>query len=133
MINWEIEAPQIYEQSLLHGVDPLFIATIRKVENGDTIKKAYGVMNPKINTYPSQLQVCCATVRDRVVKFPENPLKNLYFGYGTRACYSSEFIQEFQIHWAPILVENDPNHLNENWLTNALNIYSAICARGSIG
>jgi hypothetical protein len=131
MINWKAEESQILEAALLHGVDPFFIATIRRVENGG-LGKEFGVLSVKAPTYPEQLRVCCATVRDEILHYTLHLYIKKYCGYGIRICYSSEFILYFKKQWAPTGVTNDPNNLNENWALNAIQIYEDICSAGTM-
>lgn len=132
MINWNTETLKIINQSILHGVDPFFIATIRKVENGDAGKE-FGVLSPGNETYDKQLQVCCATVRNRIYEYLLGLYTKHQFSYGIRICYTNQFIAYFQQKWAPIGVHNDPNNLNNNWYKNATSIYDKFNSQGKIG
>lgn len=133
MIDWHEEGPQIIFASMVHGVDPLFIATIRKVENGPPGKE-FGVLVEGIDSYEKQLDVTCNSVRNEVIRaHPDKVFALKVFESHTRLCYTAIFIGAFQKRWCPEGVANDPDNLNKNWLGNALNIYQKFCEQGGIG
>ena len=129
MINWETEWPLIKEEAIRCGVDPFFIATIRKVENGG-LGREFGILSETATLYKDQLHDACASVRNRIIEFIAALfILNTYDGV-RRLCYTKGFITMFSNRWAPKAAENDPDNLNANWLANALITYQEFCAKG---
>jgi hypothetical protein len=130
MINWLEERPKILEQSLLHGVDPFLIAAIRHSENGGPGKE-FGILSKDAPDYDKQLQVCCATIRN---KFIESAIIfiNKSYSYGIRACYTQYFIERLQRTYCPVGVNNDLTGLNKSWLANVTEAYGKFCRLGRI-
>lgn len=128
MINWFKEEQLIIKESIKHGIDPLFVATIRRIENGGPGRE-YGVLSIPAPTYKEQLHITCNSVRNKIMKSALFPIALKY----DRLCYTRQFIEYFQHHWAPSNVANDPNNLNKNWLLNTCSVYDRFCQLGRIG
>ena len=128
MINWQVEWPLIKEAASKFGLNPYFIAAIRKTENGGPGRE-FGVLSTPAPTYADQLRVCCVTVAHRM---------SLYRGtandrVGKVSIMSREFVRWFAQLWAPAEVENDPTNLNANWYTNCMAEQERFAANGEPG
>lgn len=114
--EWELIKAAAYKV----GLDPYFIAAIRKCENGGPGKE-FGVLAVSAPTYDDQLRVACATVKHRLVQYSQNePALFTYVapdGDGV-VIYSPNFIDWFASIWAPAGAGNDPKDLNRNWANN---------------
>lgn len=126
-MKWIDEVRFILDASVVYGVDPYFIAAIRRAENGGPGRE-YGVISVAAPSYEEQLDVCCKSVRNKLIKYTGNPLTL----YKTRAGYGADFIGFFQSTWAPIGAENDPNGLNKNWVGNVTKIYEKFMRGGLV-
>jgi hypothetical protein len=128
-MEWRDEKLLIRAAAERHGVDPRFIATIRKVENGGPGRE-FGVLSVHAPDYVSQLKEACISVAHRLFRYPrDRPSSSgagafLYTLGGLR--YSEAFISYFAGIWAPLAGE-DPAHLNQYWFANALAIYDRAC------
>lgn len=128
-MKWSMEWSLIKATSEEYNVDPHFIATIRRIENGGPGRQ-FGVLSVPAPSYAEQLQVTCNSVRNRLVSMPGNPLR-MYPGPRHKVLgYTDRFIEVFASVWAPIGVPNDPHALNKNWITNCANIYRAMLLAG---
>jgi hypothetical protein len=153
-VEWAEEKIAIREAAERYGVDARFIATIRKVENGGPGRE-FGVLSVSAPDYAGQLKEACISVAHRLFRYQRDrpSAAAIARGYTVRTCscgfveslggpvpsasalaytlgglrYSEAFIIYFAGIWAPVLAPNDPAHLNEHWLTNALAIYDRAC------
>lgn len=130
MIPWSEETAVIKMVASEHGVDPLFVAAVRKAENGGPGRE-FGVVSRSAPSYEEQCATTAKTIRNQLVLFNRNPLvkQNSRGGVG-RLCYSMNFIAAFQKVWAPVGVDNDPHNLNSNWYTNVLEYYNRFILEG---
>lgn len=123
---WAEEVNQIAVQANLYGVDALFVQTIRKVENGGDGRQ-FGILSKKAPTYADQLRICCATVQARLFAYSQNPFKlQQVTSQRARLRYTESFIIWFGSLYAPIGAENDPEGINKNWVSNALDVYTKL-------
>jgi hypothetical protein len=122
-MTWDEEIEQIVPMATRYGVDPAFVAAIRRAEWG-TDAKAFGVLSVAAPDYMSQLRVCCNSVKNALLRYVGNPLAAVISdGKSVRIKYSDDFIQTFAQRWAPRGATNDPTDLNANWFTNTLHWY----------
>ena len=130
MIDWSTEWPQIQAWSAKRGVDPFFIAAIRKAENGGPGRE-FGVLNVGADTYDDQVRVATRTIAGLLSGYLTNPCSALGEVNGMkRVQYTPAFLKAVQEHWAPIGVANDPTNLNSNWLTDVTDAYRDFLAIG---
>lgn len=131
-MEWSTELQRISKAALKYGIDAAFVAAIRKVENGRPGRE-FGVLSVKATSYQSQLTICCATVRNNLIRFGANrnplmkrpgPSKTL------RIAYNTAFIEFFASRYAPVNAENDPTGLNKNWLKNIHYWYTQMILEG---
>lgn len=130
-LSWDEEVVLIEAAALRFGVDPIFIQTIRKVENGtsDDPDLEFGVMKERGNGYAAQLRATCETVRNRLMVYnSDNPFFEYMGGASVdrRLGYSRQFIMQFASYWAPVGALNDPAHLNGFWAENAIKVYQKL-------
>ena len=136
-INWKIELPAIEKTAAIYGLDPLFIAAIRKQENG-AAGREFGVLSESATSYDAQLADCCATVRNRLCGFAGNPFSLMSGSLVRRLIYSMPFINWFaygdETHsgWCPKGAENDPNNLNQYWARNVTAFYIEWAKTGNV-
>lgn len=119
------EEQAILSESASGGVDPRFIAAIRMAENGGPGKQ-YGILGIGAATLESQLHSAVVTIQHFLSAYSTDT------GYSPTG-YDGRYTEDFIYYvanggpshggWAPIGASNDPNHLNENWLSNVLNNY----------
>lgn len=116
------EWPDVRQVALSHGIDPLFIMSVRKHENGPPSIEdghAFGEFGLPTFTYPTygdQLKGCVKTIRTYLNEYPRNPfiVQSVDLGY-RRLVYSDSFIAHAGARYAPVGVSNDPQGLNKNW------------------
>jgi len=119
------EEQDILVASAHAGVDARFIAAIRLAENGGPGHQ-YGVLNIGANTLDAQLQGAVNTIKHFLSAYVIDSGVEPVGGDGR---YTPDFIDYVAnggpSHggWAPIGASNDPNHLNENWLSNVMTNY----------
>jgi hypothetical protein len=117
---WLDEVALIRIAAAKHGLDWHFIAAIRKAENGGPGRE-FGVLSVSAPTYMAQLEVCCQTVRHRLVEYDRDnqtlAVRDTPDGKQT-VIYGQEFISWFAGIWAPNGAGNDPGQLNRNWSRN---------------
>jgi|WetSurSiteA1Bulk_404760.scaffolds.fasta_scaffold04773_2 hypothetical protein len=129
-MTWEEEAELITQAASEYGIDPRFIGAIRKAENGKPGKE-FGVLLAGVNTYKSQLDVTCKTIRTLLLTYTVNPFVAGKCALGfRRLVYSPQFIAKFASRWAPIGAKNDPQNLNSNWVRNVTVWYSEFVEQG---
>jgi hypothetical protein len=129
-MTWEEEAAMITQIASEYGVDPRFVGAIRKSENGRSGRE-FGVLTPGVNTYKTQLDVTCKTIRTLLLTYTVNPfvVGKSVLGF-RRLMYSPQFIAKFAARWAPIGAKNDPKNLNSNWVRNVTTWYSEFVEHG---
>ncbi len=118
---WQDEEALIRIAAAKYGLDWHFVAAIRKAENGGPGKE-FGVLSVKASTYVTQLDVCCQTVRHRLVQYDtDNQALELHEAPDGKetVVYHRDFITWFGQIWAPNGAANDPNGLNRSWSRNA--------------
>src|SRR5260370_29429640 len=118
---WQDEQALIKIAAARYGVDWHFVAAIRKAEEGGPGRE-FGVLSVKAPSYAAQLEVCCQTVRHRLVEYDgDNPALELHqVPDGKQAvAYPRDFIAWFRAIWAPHGVANHPTRLNPNSSSNA--------------
>lgn len=121
-MNWSDEWALIRSAALAHGIDPYFVAAIRKAENGGPGRE-FGVLSVKAPTYRDQLEECCTTIRRRMAEHqPTISMRIMTNGHG-RICLPDAWIAWFGSRWAPVGAPNDPHRLNENWAHNVMILY----------
>ena len=136
-INWNIEWPEIVNIAAEYCVDPMFVAAIRRAENGGPGRE-FGVLSEPTDGYDGQLRACCASVRQRLAVYRGNPLGTIQAPNNQRNIYTLGFLTWFaygdqnQSGWCPKGAANDPNGLNKNWAGNVANGYYASAALGRI-
>jgi hypothetical protein len=117
---WQDEQALIKIAAARYGLDWHFVAAIRKAEGGGPGRE-FGVLSVKAPSYTVQLDVCCQTVRHRLVEYDEdNPALELHeTSDGKRTVvYHRDFITWFGAIWAPNGASNDATGLNRNWSKN---------------
>ena len=138
MINWSLEWPEIVNVAADYAVDPMFVAAIRRAENGGPGKE-YGVLSEPVDGYQGQLRACCGTVRMKLAHYGPNPFTVIQGPKVQRLVYSRTFLEWFaygdanESGWCPKGAENDPNNLNLNWTRNVAAGYYGAAALGRIG
>lgn len=124
-MTWEEEIQAILPVAHRYGVDPQFVAAIRKAENGSPGRE-FGILSIPAPTYSDQLLACVKTVRGRLKDYPQNPFlytKNTEGEF--RLIYSTQFITYLGSKYAPTKnASNDPKGLNTNWVKNVSKFYS---------
>ena len=117
---WDDEAALIRISAAKYGVDWHFVAAIRKAEGGGPGKQ-FGVLSVAAPTYIGQLEVCCQTVRHRLVEYDRDnqalDLREVPDGRQV-VIYHRDFITWFGAIWAPAGASNDAHGLNRNWCAN---------------
>lgn len=119
-MSWLDEWAAIKVEAFRTGVDPYFLAAIRKTENGGPGKE-FGVLAVSAPTFQDQLRVCAATVRHRLVEYNQNhPVFASYRCPNGESVliYVQGFIGYLGSIYAPVDAGNDPNGLNLNWVRN---------------
>ncbi len=117
---WQDEAALIKIAAAKYGLDWHFVAAIRKAEDGGPGRE-FGVLSVKAPTYGAQLEVCCQTVRHRLVEYDhDHQALDLHeTPDGKQAVvYGRDFISSFGDIWAPNGALNDRHGLNRNWSRN---------------
>ena len=107
------EWPLIKEAASKYGVNPYFMAAIRRAEDGGPGRE-FGVLSVEAPSYEEQLKVACLTVAHRMVLFHGGAHSRI----NGVSVMSFNFIQWFAHIWAPLGVGNDPHNLNANWPDN---------------
>jgi hypothetical protein len=140
-INWAIEWPEIEKVAADYFVDPLFIAAIRRAENG-AAGREFGVLSEPADGYDGQLRACCGTVRRKVRVYIGNPFTTIQGPSVQRCVYSRAFVEWFaygdkktggvESGWCPEGAENDPKNLNANWPKNVAAGYYGWAALGRV-
>jgi hypothetical protein len=131
-MTWEEEVRIITTVASIYHVDPLFIATIRKVENGGPGRE-FGIVSLSAPTYEKQLNLCCGSVRNKLIQYMNNPMVTAVGQGGTmRLVYSDGFIGYFASIYCPVGAENDPTKLNDHWLCNTRTIYRKFVKEGLV-
>lgn len=130
--TWEEEAAAITTVAHLHGVDPAFIAAIRRAENGKAGRQ-FGVMLPEATTYAKQLAGCVKTIRGYLIRYTRNPFALVQTdGDFRRLIYTLGFLQFAQSIYCEIGADNDPTQKNQYWLENVRQHYERFCVRGLV-
>jgi len=120
---WSDEWSAIRAAAMRRGIDPYFVAAIRKTENGGPGRE-FGIVSIPAPTFAEQLRVCCNTVLHFLQSLrPKMTLFQPALG-ATRYAYDEAWIGAFANHYAPPNVANDPRGLNSNWLKNCLAWYA---------
>jgi hypothetical protein len=117
---WQDEEALIRIAAAQYGLDWHLVAAIRKAENGGPGRE-FGVLSVKAPTYAAQLDVCCQTVRHRVVQYDaDNQALELHDTPDGKESivYHQDFISWFGEIWAPNGASNDPSGTNRNWSQN---------------
>lgn len=126
--NLQVEWPRIRDVAMRYGVDPYFIAAIRKAENGGPGRE-FGIMltnRGKLNSFEFQLLGCIQTIVHCVNDFRYNICVAQRTARGEAVLrYSEAFIAAVQRRYAPLGAGNDPTDLNKNWFVNVANTYFA--------
>tara|TARA_R100000458_G_scaffold35132_1_gene32531 strand:+ start:1956 stop:2474 length:519 start_codon:yes stop_codon:yes gene_type:complete len=91
------------------------VTAIRYAENGGDGKE-FGILHPRVKpTYRSQAGWCSATVQKNYDRWnPSGPYDDT----------PESFIKFLGARYAPIGVDNDPNNLNANWVSNVTYYYN---------
>lgn len=137
-MEWADELQRITAVAMQHGIDPLFIAAIRKQENGRPQSEGgageFGVSSIPAPTYDDQLNATVKTVRNRLVLYGTNPLTMMETAAGyRRLLYKYTFIQALAAAWAPVGASNDPHGLNVEWPANVNLIYHQLIEQDAEG
>src|SRR5512139_1473559 len=127
-MTWAEEMDEITAAATDRGVDALFIAAIRRAENGSPggVFGEFGVPTKTAPTYRRQAEVCASTVRGLLIRFDGNPFDPVPVsteGGARRAVYRQEFIAAVARQYAPIGADNDPEGLNRHWESNVSKFY----------
>ena len=95
-MKWAEEVVEIITACNKVGVDPYFVAAIRKTENGGPGRE-FGVLSVETKDYYDQLRIACASVKNAIVRFGNiSPLAEVsIFDGKTRLGYSAAFIEMF--------------------------------------
>lgn len=130
MVNMEEEWPQILSIGLLYGIDPFFLAAIRKAEGGGPGRE-FGIISVSAPTYRQQLELCAESIRNNLVRCTGNLFEyNKTKLHVKRIVYSIVFIEYMARRYAPIAAENDPEGLNKNWVNNVRSCYLKYASSG---
>jgi hypothetical protein len=118
MVSWADELAAILAEA--KGDLALFLAVValRLCEWGGPGKE-WGVLSEDAPFYANQLHIAATSfhhheTRCQLLMAIRDP---------TTGLYRDEFLRAFSAHWAPVDVENDPNHLNERHASNLVSIY----------
>ncbi|MDD5213304.1 MAG: NlpC/P60 family protein [Candidatus Gracilibacteria bacterium] len=116
----EKELSSIIKKGVEYSIDPMFLISLRKIENGGSGRE-FGVMNPSMDTFDGQLNMACRIIQDNMNKYKrvtgENPI-------ASADTFSGEFVAYLSNIYAPIGASDDPNNLNKNHFTNLISSYS---------
>ena len=120
----------------LDPFSPLIEAMIQAEGGERAFLTAVRCSMPNTRTYDESLARCAKTIRNRAVaweEFDQGPLFAVVRYPGTdpwtgedrpaRLVVTDAFIAFLGARWAPKGAENDPHHLNENWIRNVVAIY----------
>ena len=127
-IDIHTEWPKIEPVARDYGVDPYFVAAIRKAEGGRAGRE-FGVMLDQADCFDKQLEACCRILRNYMLDYTRNPFAKL----GKRLAYSDRFVGYVQRRYCPVGAENDPTNLNSNWFKNVWYMYKKWTLTGGFG
>lgn len=136
-MTWDEELIRITAVAYAHGVDPLFIAAIRRHENGPSAAERkpdgtpahpfgeFGCPTAGAPDYMSQLSMCVKTVRNRLIEheFPFWPIIVQAQVPYRRLAYTKLFVEQLAKSYCPVGARNDPTGLNQNWPASVYGIY----------
>ena len=118
----------IVDTARRYGVDPAFLAAIRKTENGGPGRE-FGVLSVAAPTYQDQANVAAQTIANTLNRYRLNTGQE---PIGADGKYTSAFTEYFSrggpgyAGYAPLGALNDLTGLNYNHLGNMLSWYGSI-------
>jgi hypothetical protein len=123
----------IIDTSARFGIDPRFLAALRKAENGRP-GRDFGVLSvatyqpassslPELeHAFQDQANVAARTIANNLTRFRAKGREPL----GPDGRVTAEFISYFSAIYAPIGATNDPTQLNQNHVANLRTYYANI-------
>ncbi len=128
-MTWQDECKLIIDAAHVAGVDPRFVAAIRKQENGASGRE-FGVLSVPAKGYDAQLRVTCRSVAHRLHSYYDDVMDSPLRKTKDDTVYSDDFIEYFGNIWSPVGARNDPRSLNKNWIANVRKLYARACREG---
>jgi hypothetical protein len=113
------EAAIIREASAQAGIDPDFLAALRRVENGGPGRE-FGVLSAPAPTYRDQARVAAESVRKNIERFRGEAVDPV------TGRYTEPFIRFFSRRYAPEGADNDPMGLNRFHSRNLIKVYQKL-------
>ena len=101
------------------GIDPDFLKSLRRVENGGPGRE-FGVLSIPAPTYHDQARVAAESVKRNLERFRREGGEPIDPATGR---YTSGFIRFFSSRYAPIGASNDPRGLNRFHAGNLIRAY----------
>jgi hypothetical protein len=127
---WQDEQALIKIAAAKYGLDWHFVAAIRKAEDGGPGRE-FGVLSVKAPTYTAQLEVCCQSVRRRLVEYDrDHQTLELHEAPDGKqvVVYGGDFIEHFAAIWAPGGAVKDPHGYHRSWCRKVSRWYVRLLA-----
>lgn len=115
----EGEAAIIQETSSQAGIDPDFLAALRRVENGGSGRE-FGVLSVSAPTYWDQARVAAESVKKNLERYKGHAIDP------ATGRYTNAFIRFFSRRYAPEGAANDPMGLNRFHARNLIKVYQKL-------
>ena len=109
----------IQETSAQAGIDPDFLAALRRVENGGPGRE-FGVLSVPAPTYSDQARIAAESVRKNLERFKGEAVDSV------TGRYTESFIRFFSRRYAPEGAANDPMGLNRFHAKNLIAVYQKL-------
>lgn len=104
--------PDIRTTARYFGVDATLIQAVVDAEGGgDHIIRAVQCSYPTVTTREKALEVLCRTTVHALSDY-------------VKMTTAREFVAYFGNRWAPVGADNDPTHLNANWVPNVRKLWN---------
>jgi len=116
------EAATLLETASRHGVDPSFLAALRKTENGGPGREL-GVLSVSAPTLADQYDVAARSLANNEKRYTDVTGQSPVGGDGR---LTPDFLRFFSARWAPVGASNDPTNLNSNHARNLESWYNRI-------
>lgn len=113
------ETAIIHEASARAGIDPDFLAALRRVENGGPGRE-FGVLSVPAPTYWDQARLAAESVRKNIERFRGEAVD------AVTGRYTESFIRFFSRRYAPEGAANDPMGLNRFHARNLIKVYQKL-------
>ena len=109
----------IQEASAQAGIDPDFLAALRRVENGGAGRE-FGVLSIPAPTYWDQARLAAESVKKNLERFKSQAMDP------ATGRYTEAFIRFFSRRYAPEGASNDPMGLNRFHARNLIKVYQKL-------